>query len=143
MIITWHEAIELYVQVISPFWRECSKGFVARISSAIASSGGRPGLPCWRLFRPASSNVDICSWKPHLEEDIDQEVNDNTETEELASPDTTAVVPFQAVDERKTAHAIPASLPALTRIVAVEFLGADITCDALVDSFSALGDVPP
>lgn len=74
------------------------------------------------FLRPASRNVDISPEEPHFEKNIEKEINHNTQTEQLARPNTTAIVPFEPVNEGKAANSVTTSLPALAWVIAIEFL---------------------
>lgn len=57
--------------------------------------------------RPVRTYIYALSGKPPLQEQEEKVVNNDAETEELACPDTTAIVPFETVNKGKVADAAP------------------------------------
>jgi len=97
------------------------------------------------LARPISCNVDIGSRKDYFQQNEDEIVDDGAEAEKLPSPDTTAIVPFQTVDQGIALNASfsSSSTPACSRVMAIEFLLVDCSRDAIIDPFCSLRHIEP
>lgn len=125
---------------------------VAAIHSIVVASPTIQPVFNWLVFiidewltRPISGNVNVRPWKDHFQKNEDKVINNGTETEKLSGPDTTSIVSLQAIDQGVTLYAsfASSSTPTCSGMVAIEFLLADCSSYAIIDSFGPLGNIKP